>query len=166
MSFGFRSGSTPARTDPLWVRWAKILTHYQSQAGADARNDLRQNDPLRMLKVKVLRALEGAVAFVPLPITPTAPIAEVTSGKVGGNTFGLGFLADAPFSDNWQTAWSATGTGDPTSNPGDWTLEGTPSFADATSAEGENNRNPTDWGAIRYQSGGVWSPWTRMTGFP
>lgn len=96
------------------------------------------------------------------PVIPTAPTADMSSGKVGGNNVGLGFVADAPFLDNWQTAWSLTGTGDPSSDPGEWTLEGTPDTADAGSAEGVRGMSPTEWGAIRYRSGGIWSPWTTM----
>lgn len=73
MSFGFRIGSTPVRTNPKWVRWAKILAHYQSLSGADARNDLTATNPVRLIKEKILRSVSGSDSTdIPASITLSA----------------------------------------------------------------------------------------------
>lgn len=80
MSYGFRSGSSPSRTDTRWVRWAKILTHYQNQTGSDSRNNLQRGNPLRLLKLKVLRAIIGSSAFNP-------PVAGCTNLVIAGSSY-------------------------------------------------------------------------------
>lgn len=52
-------GTTPNRNDSKWLVWARILGHYQNQAGADARNNPHREDTLWQLKTKVLKAIHG-----------------------------------------------------------------------------------------------------------
>lgn len=58
--FNFSSGTTPVRDEGIWFLWVKILTKLQSSlGGGNPNNDPRHNDTLRMLRVKVDKALNG-----------------------------------------------------------------------------------------------------------
>lgn len=52
-------GETGSRTDTTWVEWVKILGHYQNQAGALPENNPNRHDPLRVIKQKILNAING-----------------------------------------------------------------------------------------------------------
>jgi hypothetical protein len=52
--------TTPnVRTDTRLSYWRKILVKYQNQPGADPRNNLNFNAPLRRVQVKVLKAISA-----------------------------------------------------------------------------------------------------------
>lgn len=80
MSFGFRSGSTPVRTNPKWVRWAKVLAYYQSLSGADSRNDLVQTNTVRRIKEKILSSISG----IPSSSPSTPPSIGLSLDPVNG----------------------------------------------------------------------------------
>jgi hypothetical protein len=52
-------GTTERRTDSRWVRWVKILGAYQNSPGALAANNPLRGDPIRVIKQKVLNAVNG-----------------------------------------------------------------------------------------------------------
>lgn len=52
-------GDTQMRNDTLWLRWVKILGRYQNQPGSLPANNPRRSDGIRVIKQKVLCALDG-----------------------------------------------------------------------------------------------------------
>ena len=54
MSFGFRSGTSPIRTNPKWVRWFKIAQKLQT-----GNNAPKKTTPLRGLVEKTLKSLNN-----------------------------------------------------------------------------------------------------------
>lgn len=52
-------GADPRRTDTKWLRWVKMLGQYQNEAGALAANNPLRGDPIRVVKQKLLCAING-----------------------------------------------------------------------------------------------------------
>lgn len=52
-------GSTPRRSDAKRIRWVKMLLNYQSISGSLAANEPQINDPIRVIKQKLLCSLLG-----------------------------------------------------------------------------------------------------------
>ncbi len=54
----FLTGYLPSSTDTRRVRWAKVLDYFQALPDAQSTNNLKRNDTLRGILVKVLRAVK------------------------------------------------------------------------------------------------------------
>lgn len=161
MSYGFRSGSSPLRTDTRWVRWAKILVHYQSVTGADSRNNLKQTNSLRQIKVKLLNSIIGRSSESPPAFSPQVPaVSYEGENALATNLDYPTHPADSPTISSWQGYVSTSGAGDPSSNPGSWvSVDVTDGQADF--ATFDNAIPATRYGAFRVRIGGVWSPWAK-----
>lgn len=54
MSYGFRSGTEPVRTNSRWVRWFKLATRFQT-----GNNAPKQTSSLRQLMEKTLKSINN-----------------------------------------------------------------------------------------------------------
>jgi len=52
-------GPDQKRNDSSWIRWVRILGRYQNLAAALPANNPRRSDGIRVIKQKVLCALNG-----------------------------------------------------------------------------------------------------------
>lgn len=49
----------PRRSDTKWLRWTKMLGQYQNRSGALSANNPRRSDGIRVVKQKLLNAING-----------------------------------------------------------------------------------------------------------
>lgn len=114
---------------------------------------------LRIIKLQLLCQITGSI--VPSPsFSPQAPQVNILGEELDATNLDCpDHPVDDPTFDNWQGFSSVTGIGNPTTDPGEWVDLGAAGLGEACSAAWAAAIVPGSWGAVRFLTGGVWSPW-------